>query len=433
MLSVACACDVDIHTHKALTKTTTTTTTTSRTEFKPPLSLRVADGRHGGCTPRSDVGQTSQGTPAAIFPEVRGALSEDGAGAGTPPRRAAGGGAERGGGASFARRPTGTEDSSSGDAACQPGRAAGAAGVDPAAHRGADRRPRSHGADLRRSCATAGGTAGGCSGARRRVGEEAGGGGEEMAPDAYESARSPPAGEGFRAHFQAEKEEEEEEGSSRLSSSSSPSCSRCSALEIWTDSCPRIWQSLACLSCPWYAWFDSGYMFTSVYRGFWVISRRSYVKVDSNPSVRSLCPFTPAFADEVVAALVVDFSGLAGFAGDDAFCAAFPSVVVMPKMLGSMVGMTSRTVMRRHYAALVAVCGCGMFFCWFCWWMQFALCSQRLSAGSPPGVSTASCGRQFVHGVHAVGYSTLAVVVISQVQFLDKVIVCFTVAVVQTV
>ena len=61
-----------------------------------------------------DVGQTSQGAPVAILPEARGALSEDGAGAGPPPQRAAGGGAERGGGASFARQPTGTEDSSTG-------------------------------------------------------------------------------------------------------------------------------------------------------------------------------------------------------------------------------------------------------------------------------------------------------------------------------
>ena len=57
---------------------------------------------------------TSGWPPAAILPEARGALSEDGAGAGTPPQRAAGGGAVRGGGASFARRPTGTEDSSTG-------------------------------------------------------------------------------------------------------------------------------------------------------------------------------------------------------------------------------------------------------------------------------------------------------------------------------
>ena len=40
--------------------------------------------------------------------------------------------------------------------------------------------------------------------------------------------------------------------------------------------------------------------------------------------------------------------------------------------------------------------------------MQYALCSQRLSAGSLPGVLTASCGRQFVHGVRAVGYRNVA-------------------------
>ena len=45
----------------------------------------------------------------------------------------------------------------------------------------------------------------------------------------------------------------------------------------------------------------------------------------------------------------------------DAVRAAFPSVVVMPKMLGSMVAMTSR----RHFSALVADCGSGMFFAGF--------------------------------------------------------------------
>ena len=39
------------------------------------------------------------------------------------------------------------------EAACQPGRAAGAAGADPAAHRGTASRTCSHGADPRRSCA----------------------------------------------------------------------------------------------------------------------------------------------------------------------------------------------------------------------------------------------------------------------------------------
>ena len=88
--------------------------------------------------------------------------------------------------------------------------------------------------------------------------------------------------------------------------------------------------------------------------------------------------------------------------------------------------------MRRHYAALVADCGSGMVL------LVLLVDAVRavfpaFVAGSPPGVSTASCGRQFVHGVLAVGYRTLAVVVISQVHFLDKVTVCFTGAVVQTV
>ena len=50
--------------------------------------------------------------------------------------------------------------------------------------------------------------------------------------------------------------------------------------------------------------------------------------------------FTPAFADEVVAALVVDYSGLAGFPGDDDFFAACPFVVLRPKRFGILAGMT---------------------------------------------------------------------------------------------
>ena len=96
-------------------------------------------------------------------------------------------------------------------------RAAKAAGADPAAHRGAVRRLCSGGADPRCSCATARGTAGGCPGAQRRVGEEAeGGGAEEVAPDAYESAHSPPAEEGVGCGV-----EEEEETSSQFFTSTS--------------------------------------------------------------------------------------------------------------------------------------------------------------------------------------------------------------------
>ena len=71
------------------------------------------------------------------------------------------------------------------------------------------------------------------------------------------------------------------------------------------------------------SWFNTGYMFTSVSRGFWVTSRRSYVKVDSDPAVRSFCPFTPALSDGEVTALVVDNSDTAGFAGYDAPRAVF--------------------------------------------------------------------------------------------------------------
>ena len=75
----------------------------------------------------------------------------------------------------------------------------------------------------------------------------------------------------------------------------------------------------------------------------------------------------------------------------------------------------------RHYAALVAKCGSGMCFCFIlrvdAVHVAFSEFVGRLAA-----VSTASCGRQFVHGVHAVGYRTLALVAIPQLQFLDKVI-----------
>ena len=42
------------------------------------------------------------------------------------------------------------------------------------------------------------------------------------------------------------------------------------------------------------------------------------MKVDSDPAVRSFCPFTLALSDEEVTALVVDNSVSAGFAGYDA-------------------------------------------------------------------------------------------------------------------
>ena len=50
------------------------------------------------------------------------------------------------------------------------------------------------------------------------------------------------------------------------------------------------------------SWFDSGYTVESVYEGAGYFTY-FYVKVDLDPAVRSLCPFTPAFADEEVAAL----------------------------------------------------------------------------------------------------------------------------------
>ena len=58
--------------------------------------------------------EAAQGAPAALLPEARRALSEDGTGAGPPPQRAAGGGAKRGSGAREERRPAGTEASTPG-------------------------------------------------------------------------------------------------------------------------------------------------------------------------------------------------------------------------------------------------------------------------------------------------------------------------------
>ena len=63
-------------------------------------------------------------------------------------------------------------------------------------------------------------------------------------------------------------------------------------------------------------------------------------------------------ADEDVAALVVDNgSGMckAGFAGDDAPRAVFPSIVGRPKMPGIMVGMDQKD---RGGLRFVVLCGC---------------------------------------------------------------------------
>ena len=70
-----------------------------------------------------------------------------------------------------------------------------------------------------------------------------------------------------------------------------------------------------------------------------------------------LCPFTPAFGDEEVAALVVDNCGMAGFAGYDApravldsgmckavpaFHAVFPWIFGRPKIFGIMKGIDQK-------------------------------------------------------------------------------------------
>ena len=67
------------------------------------------------------------------------------------------------------------------------------------------------------------------------------------------------------------------------------------------------------------------------------------------------CPFIAAnMAEEEVAALVVDNgSGIcnAGFAGDDAPRAVFPSIVGWPAMPDIMVGMDQKVTRRRASAA----------------------------------------------------------------------------------
>ena len=69
--------------------------------------------------------------------------------------------------------------------------------------------------------------------------EEAGGGGEEIALDAYESAHSPPAEEGLGTHFQEEEEKKEEEADA-------------SDL-LLPSSWPSSTAALACAHC-WFPW-----------------------------------------------------------------------------------------------------------------------------------------------------------------------------------
>ena len=106
---------------------------------------------------------------------------------------------------------------------------------------------------------------------------------------------------------------------------------------LWTFLGDDIWKESVFSS-----WFNTGYMFTSVSRGFWVASRRSYVKVDSDPAVLSARSHLP-FSDEEVTALVLDNSGTAGFAGYDAMHLVLCScVVAWPKMLRIMAGMDQK-------------------------------------------------------------------------------------------
>ena len=91
-----------------------------------------------------------------------------------PPQRAAGGGAEGGGGVRDVRWPTGTDDSSIGDAASQPGGAAGRTRTGAAAHLGAGCRLRAGGPAARCSCAADGGQVGGCAEDRRPLRHRAG-------------------------------------------------------------------------------------------------------------------------------------------------------------------------------------------------------------------------------------------------------------------
>ena len=78
---------------------------------------------------------------------------------------------------------------------------------------------------------------------------------------------------------------------------------------LWTFLGDDFWKESVFSS-----WFNTGYMFTSVFRGF-----LGYFT--------QVVPFTPAFSDEEVTALVVDKSGTAGLAGYDACRAVFPLIV----------------------------------------------------------------------------------------------------------
>ena len=118
------------------------------------------------------------------------------------------------------------------------------------------------------------------------------------------------------------------------------------------------------------------------------------------PPPPPLCPFTLAFADEEVAALVVDYSGMAGFAGDNAFCAAFPSVVVMPKMLGSMVGMTAGQLcgdIMPHSSPTAAVA---------CFFLVLLVDAVRAVFPAFVGRLAARCVRQVCRPLHAAGSSS---------------------------
>ena len=51
-------------------------------------------------------------------------------------------------------------------------------------------------------------------------------------------------------------------------------------MSSWLRLC--IWQSLVCLSCLWFAWLDSGYIFTSVYRKMFRIQRIVWFDIGYN-------------------------------------------------------------------------------------------------------------------------------------------------------
>ena len=170
---------VDGHIRESSSITTTTTTTTTTTGVYPKRAhflcvCTFSDGPQRAAQDRSC--SASQAATTALMVATLAAVDRCGPGHVVAPlltKTEEGQG--RGGGERYEVHGQVPDDSSSPAgalqsvrrrarrrAACQPGRAAGTAGADPAAHHGAACRNCSHGADPRCSCAAGGGQLGGC-------------------------------------------------------------------------------------------------------------------------------------------------------------------------------------------------------------------------------------------------------------------------------